>query len=127
MVIGLNPSTANTVQDDPTIRRIKSLARSWGYGGFYMLNLFTYITPYPEELLQCLDATFCADLHLTKYAKEVDKVIFAWGNFKVAEQRAKEVKRLFPNAYVMGINQNGSPKHPLYLSGKTQLNKYIEL
>lgn len=80
MFIGLNPSTANEKTDDPTIRRVKSFAKTWGYGGVYMLNLFTYVTAYPEELMKCDDPLGPADYYLFEYAKKCEKIIFAWGN-----------------------------------------------
>ncbi|HDR1569813.1 TPA: DUF1643 domain-containing protein, partial [Pasteurella multocida] len=40
--IGLNPSTADESNDDPTIRRCINFAKKWGYGGIYMVNLFAY-------------------------------------------------------------------------------------
>ena len=52
MVIGLNPSTADETQDDPTIRRCVGFARQWGYGGLYMLNLFAYRATDPSELMK---------------------------------------------------------------------------
>ncbi len=42
MFIGLNPSTADETEDDPTIRRCISFAQNWGYGGLYMANLFVF-------------------------------------------------------------------------------------
>ena len=38
--------------------------------------------------------------------------------------RDKEVAEMFPDAYCLGRNKNGSPKHPLYLSGSTQMEKF---
>lgn len=38
MFIGLNPSTANEIVNDPTIRRVISFASSWGYD-LYPLSL----------------------------------------------------------------------------------------
>ena len=40
MFIGLNPSKANELKDDPTIRRVRRFAFDWGYGGVYMINYF---------------------------------------------------------------------------------------
>ena len=38
MFIGLNPSTANETDSDPTIRSCGRIAKANGYGGFYMMN-----------------------------------------------------------------------------------------
>jgi hypothetical protein len=124
MFIGLNPSTANENKSDPTINRIKSMVKSWGYGGFYMLNLFTYITAYPEELKKCGDPVGLSDYYLLEYAKKSEKIIFAWGNFKEAKKRAKEVEKLFPDAYCLVKNKDGSPRHPLYIKSGIKLIKY---
>ena len=51
LFIGLNPSTANELSDDPTVRRLCGFAQVWGYGGLYACNLFSQVTPYPKELL----------------------------------------------------------------------------
>lgn len=42
MFIGLNPSTADETQDDPTVRRCIRYAQSWGYGALYMTNIFAF-------------------------------------------------------------------------------------
>ena len=117
MFIGLNPSTANELTDDPTIRRVKTMAKNWGYGGVYMANLFAFVTPYPDELAKCLDPIGENDLWLHKIAMQCSETIFAWGSFKEAQERAKKVIQMFPNAKALHINKNGSPKHPLYVAG----------
>ena len=127
MFIGLNPSTANESTDDPTIRRVKTFAKNWGFGGVYMLNLFTYVTAYPEELKTCRYPVLFADPFLLRYSKLASKIIFAWGSFKEAKNRGKEVIQMFPDGEVLGINKDGSPKHPLYISGKTKPFAYKEL
>ena len=40
LFIMLNPSQADASEDDPTIRRCINYAKSWGYGGIYVGNLF---------------------------------------------------------------------------------------
>jgi len=38
MIIGLNPSTADENENDPTITRCINFAKSWGYGGVCVTN-----------------------------------------------------------------------------------------
>jgi hypothetical protein len=117
MFIGLNPSTADENDDDPTIRRVKSFAFDWGYGGVYMLNLFTFITSDPRELKKCMLPHFLADDYLKIFAAKAEKIIFAWGNFAIARGRDAQVVEMFPKGEALIINKNGSPRHPLYVKG----------
>ena len=117
--IGLNPSTANETTDDPTIRRVKRFAREWGYGGVYMMNLFAWVTAYPDELVKCPDPIADNDYWLKKMAHLSKDVLFAWGSFSEAKERAKQVIEMFPNAVCLGLTKDGSPKHPLYIAAKT--------
>ena len=119
MFIGLNPSTANETSDDPTIRRVKKFAFDWGYGGIYMMNLFAFVTPYPEKLEVCEDPIGENDKWLNIIAVKCDKIIFAWGSFKEAQKRAKQIMERF-SGYALIINNDGSPRHPLYVNANTE-------
>lgn len=126
MFIGLNPSTANATSDDPTIRRVKRFAKDWGYGGVYMMNLFSFISAYPEELRKNEKylnqfQNFC---EIESWALRCDKIVFAWGNFEEAKNAGKEMAFKFPEAYCLGKNKNGTPKHPLYIKVNTPLIKF---
>ena len=48
--VGLNPSTADESNDDPTIRRCIGFAKDWGFGGILMLNLFAFRATKPEDM-----------------------------------------------------------------------------
>lgn len=50
MFIGLNPSTANEVAPDNTIKRVEAIVHNWNYGGFYMMNLFAIVSADPTVL-----------------------------------------------------------------------------
>ena len=67
MFIGLNPSTANAHTDDPTIRRVVRFAKDWGYGGVYMLNLYSKVTPNPEDLEKETPGSFFKNLVELQY------------------------------------------------------------
>ena len=126
MFIGLNPSTANEKADDPTIRRVVSFARSWGYGGVYMMNLFAIVSSDPAILKTVDDPTKENDHYLIGVGVLCKNVVFAWGNFKEAEERAKVVSAMFPKATCLGKNKNGTPKHPLYIASKTSPSKFFK-
>ncbi len=129
MFVGLNPSTANEVDDDPTIRRCVSFAIGWGYGGLIMCNLYPYVTPYPAQLLKHKEqGAVYNQAVIEEYLIKVRKVICAWGSFEEAKEpgnRFLEYIKPVP-VHCLGVNKDGSPKHPLYLSGSTQLIKYGE-
>lgn len=130
MCIGLNPSTANQDTNDPTITNLIKMLKILGYGGVYMTNLFAWVSSKPEDLLTCDDPLGNNDNHLEEVSQICDVVIVAWGSFKEADDRIKQVLPLFPEALCFGVNKNGTPAHPLAMmyQGKTnspQLSKYI--
>lgn len=117
--IGLNPSTANENEPDPTITRVIGFAKDWGFGKVYMMNLFPYVTAYPEKLIECdkkhLDYN---DYIISQIGPKCATIIFAWGNFKQAiPERTLKFIKMFPRAEALIINKNGSPRHPLYVKG----------
>jgi len=123
MFIGLNPSTADESLNDATIRRCINFAKSWGYGGMYMLNLFAYVSTDPKQLILDTDIEL-NNFHLMEYAGKSEKVIFAWGAFKQHSKRMQEVIAMFPDAYCIGKSKEGFPKHPLYLKSDLLPIKY---
>ncbi len=129
MFIGLNPSTANENENDPTIRSVGRISKHNGYGGFYMMNCFPIVSPDPTILKDFWQSsnpyTQYQDMVNRSKLKDVAKVckdvVFAWGSFSVVKEvnRDKEFAQMFPNAKALQINKNGSPKHPLYCKSET--------
>ncbi len=127
MCIGLNPSTANATQTDPTITNLTAMLKLLGYGGFYMTNLFAWISSKPSNLLTCEDSLGDNDAKLKEVAAMCSEVIFCWGAFKEAEERIKQVVPRFPDAKCFGFTKSGRPFHPLALmyAGLTKEPKLI--
>lgn len=51
LVCMLKPSTANAERDDPTVATLIKRGRDvWGWGGFYVVNLFSLISSAPARL-----------------------------------------------------------------------------
>ena len=126
MFLMLNPSTADGTNDDPTIRRCIGYAKSWGYGGLVVCNLFAYRSTHPETLLYCeetLGINPIGDRNITtifRQASKVDKIICAWGNEKIVNKLIDDRLRssliiLKDRLYILELSKYGVPKHPLYL------------
>lgn len=91
MCIGLNPSNANADKNDPTINNLISILSKLGFGGFYMTNLFAWISSKPQDLLTCADPIGNNDAALKEVEAICNEVILCWGNFKQADNRIKQV------------------------------------
>ena len=118
LYIMLNPSIGNEKIDDPTIRRLLSFTRKFDYGGFFVGNLFTYITPNPKTLDTGIGLTNKNLKILINLVSKVDKVVYAWGNYI---EEPNELKTFISNPMCFGKNINGTPKHPLYLPSDSKL------
>lgn len=116
MVIGLNPSTANAEKNDNTINILITALTALGYGGLRMVNLYSLITPHPADLFNCPDPQKGNDAWIATNAFISQEIIFAWGNFKGIEHRAKKLVKDYPDALCFGKNKNGSPWHPRAMS-----------
>lgn len=116
MFVGLNPSTADEVEGDPTTMRCINYAKSWGYGGLVMANLFAWRATEPKIMLACKDPVGAGnDEWLKKLSKSAGVVVAAWGNGGHYLGRSKQVIELLPDLYCLKINLSGEPAHPLYL------------
>jgi hypothetical protein len=115
----LNPSRADAVVDDPTIRRCIGFAHTWGFGGLEVVNLFAYRTANPTELSQADDPIGAEnDFYLMSLRERVEQIILAWGNWGSLQGRDRTVMHLLSNQetmYCLGLTKAGSPKHPLYI------------
>lgn len=91
----LNPSTADGTQDDPTIRRCIGFAKSWGYNGLSVRNLFAWRATDPKELFNAETVTGGqrGDSELLA-ACTSDLLVLAWGA-KVPFGRDKQVLEMF--------------------------------
>lgn len=131
--IMLNPSTADEHVLDPTLRRVEGFSRRWGYDGFEVANLFAYRATQPDNLWK---ESLCGmdvvgpenDDHVLQAAKRADRIIVGWGRHAVAPMRARKVLSLLSRyeLWCLGINQDASPKHPLYLANATELVRFRE-
>ncbi len=130
MFIGLNPSTADADIDDHTTRRLNEFTRAWGYGGYYLCNLYAFRATEPADLfMETFPVSDPLDPEknnnsILNTSRLASKIIFCWGNNGAADQRYYQVQKLFPEAMCFGTTMSGQPKHPLYLPKEAELIKY---
>lgn len=117
----LNPSKADAVNDDATIRRCVGFARSWGYGSIYVYNMFAYRATDPKELVSApmrgIDIIGPEnDAHLSDVANMGATVILAWGDHAYGYPgRIRTLKSMLPSGLCLKITKKGMPNHPLYV------------
>lgn len=127
MWIGLNPSTADEQQLDPTLRRIRGFSQAWGFTAFVMTNVFAFRATVPADMKAQADPVGPDnDYWLGRMASDCEVVVAAWGKHGAHAGRAAKVfEKLSPltrsGLVCLGRNGDGSPKHPLYVAGDTEL------
>ncbi len=129
LFIGLNPSTANDVEDDPTIRRLIGFAKSWGFGGLFAGNLFSLVTPEPDILFLHSSPELPDgpnDQAIKRMRALSTLALVGWGDWGMnAGTRPAEVLSLLgESVFCLKVNKSGEPTHPLYLPADTKLTRY---
>lgn len=118
----LNPSKADALQDDHTIRRCIGFARAWGFATLDVRNLFAYRSTDPKGLKRSDIDVAGGERGLNELAAGLtaDKVIVAWGANDVRGR--DKLFRTMANQkplYCLGKTKSGAPLHPLRLRADT--------
>lgn len=124
----LNPSKADAAVNDPTIRRCIGFAKDWGYFKLIVLNLYAFRATDPKELKK---KGYLVGPHTDNWIRHVCQefgdltIVCGWGG-KAEPERVEEFVKLvsgYPDVALrcLGVNKDGSPKHPLYLKSDTAL------
>lgn len=121
----LNPSRASHLIDDPTLRRCIAFAKQWGFGRVELVNMFSIVTPYPEQLLTTEAPNGPRNNGwLRRTVGKADRVVCAWGAHGEFQARAEEVLTLLRASgkplMHLGLTREGHPRHPLYLPSTTK-------
>jgi hypothetical protein len=126
--IGLNPSVADEQQDDNTVRKCINIARRDGYGQMVMLNAYAYRSTDPKALTTQPNVVGrFNDRYIAEECKSADKIVVAWGNHATDDRHTTLLKVLKEQQlWCFARNNNGKPKHPLYVSLKASLTPYSQ-
>ena len=120
----LNPSTADALVLDPTVRRCAGFASAWGAGALEVTNVFALRSTNPTELKRVDDPVGSGnDDAILAAALAADQVICAWGTHATHLDRHRSVRELLRGAGVapaaLRLTKMGLPGHPLYLPRST--------
>lgn len=116
----LNPSTADEVENDPTVERCERRARAMGFGGLHVANIFALRSTDPSALYNHDDPIGPDnDAAILESVAGAGLVICAWGAHGNLYQRGQKVLQLLRGAgiapHYLKLNNDGTPKHPLYV------------
>lgn len=116
----LNPSTADALRLDPTLRRCVGFARGWACGAVEVVNVFAYRATDPAELRRAeVPVGPGNDEAILAAAGSADLVVAAWGAAAALGGRAEVVRRRLAAAGIelsaLRLTRDGAPGHPLYV------------
>lgn len=129
----LNPSSADEVKDDPTIRRCIAFSKGFGFGALTVVNLYPFRTKSPKELRSFGDLPFDFSDEMRRNhevicatAGEADVIIVAWGD-AAWHTDWYSLTHGIPRPRTLrclGTTKSGAPRHPLYVRGDQPLETW---
>jgi hypothetical protein len=123
----LNPATGDTEQRHrPTLERCISRSRAAGHTGLVIVNLFAFRDTNPRNLRTAPDAVGPANDEILRVITRAGALtIAAWGGHGRLQGRSGQVGPLLDAPMCLGTTQRGEPRHPLYVTGDTQLVPWV--
>lgn len=123
----LNPSTADEIENDPTVERCERRARIMGYGGLQVVNIFALRSTDPNALYTHAEPVGKGnDEAIVAACHDAGVVICAWGSHGKYVGRGEQVAEMLTrdgiDLHYLKLNANGTPMHPLYV-GYNELPK----
>ena len=142
--IGLNPSKADSIQNDRTLSRIINFCFDWDYKTIYLINLFGLISKSPLQLKKSSDPIgMNNDLITFKvldfWSRNVNCDLWlGWGDQGTLNGRNQKVLEMIKNISILnskktsvpkiplsiGISKKGNPRHPLYMPNGSLLKPF---
>ena len=131
LYIMLNPSTANSEVDDPTIRRCQHFALAHRFDALEVVNLFAFRATKPADLRRAgYPVGRANDQHIVQAAAVSGAVCLAWGASAGSPEVAQRVNALLPmlrqhmQLQCLHITRSGHPGHPLMLRNDCRLQPF---
>ncbi len=123
MFSGLNPSKADEYRFDNTVKKWIAWTRAWGFGALDVVNAFALRSTDPKALYVAAREGGDPvgpenDRYIVEVAARASLRVAGWGKHAALLNRGSRMKELLKDfeLYCMGVNQDGSPVHPLYVA-----------
>lgn len=128
LFIGMNPSVASAEVSDPTCHRELMFARDWGYTRYLKGNVLDWRATSPKDIPADPEVA-CSGENIpfvAEMAAESETIVMAYGKLHQRFQPviARVIKAMLETGrplMCLGLNKDGSAKHPLYLRKDTPL------
>jgi hypothetical protein len=130
----LNPSTADHLVDDPTIRRCMGFAQRWSCGELFVVNLFAFRATDPYYLVRAAEPVGQGNNDYVigsacRAHESGGPVVAAWGTHGGHKEQDRYVMSLLTQTLAipvqcLGETAEGYPRHPLYLKNEAVLQPY---
>nr|WP_196780481.1 DUF1643 domain-containing protein [Roseovarius gahaiensis] len=131
LFVGMNPSVAAADVSDPTCHRELMFARDWGFTRYLKGNVLDWRATLPKDIpadpaLACSPANIRA---LVDMAHEAELIVLAYGKLHkrfqpVVQEVLRAMQATGKPLQCLGLNKDGSAKHPLYLRKDTPLRDF---
>lgn len=128
LFVGMNPSIADASVSDPTCHRELMFARDWGFTRYLKGNVLDWRATSPKDLPH--DVSIAASEQnlptLMDMAAQAEWVVMAYGKLHqryagITDRVIKGILTTGRPLKCLGLNKDGSAKHPLYLRKDTSL------
>lgn len=125
LFVMLNPSTATELRNDPTVERCERRARTLGFGGFRVCNIFAWRETDPKAMRRADDPVGPEnDAAIAESCLWADTIVCAWGTHGAHLDRGPHVEALMRGTgrplHHLGLTREGHPRHPLYIAYQVQ-------
>ena len=140
----MNPSKANSSNNDRTLVRIINFCSRWNYKNIYIINLFGLISKSPLQLSKSNDPigenNDLITLKSLEFWRENNNcdLWLGWGDKGQLNGRDLKVLKLIKNfsnlksnennyskrVLSLGLSKKGNPRHPLYMPNKSFLRRF---
>ena len=136
-IVGLNPSTADAIKPDLTLKKVIKFAEQNNYDGFVMLNLYPKRATLPKDLPE-IDSEKLVAENIKQISSILEEykgadILASWGEtveirdyLKTSIAKIKELGQKYNcNWYKIGeLTKSGHPRHPSRISYDTKFTKF---